>query len=207
MRKLSSSLIYRRSLMSQNTLSKSLNFSNNNQNYIINSLSPQNNMIEIEDIFPLINKDSNSKTGPPYNSVKVLSIYIRRNRNSIEDTINKISNFFKNNKELNVNLTLNIINSILSLLTEKSQIISYLNEILPILTKRLLQSNIKDFTLIENITNTIGNLIKIGDIYIRRLLSTDMNKLFMEINKFDIRINRNDICVKLLKIRLYFPLI
>ena len=192
MRKLSSSLIYRRSLMSQNTLSKSLNFSNNNQNYIINSLSPQNNMIEIEDIFPLINKDSNSKTGPPYNSVKVLSIYIRRNRNSIEDTINKISNFFKNNKELNVNLTLNIINSILSLLTEKSQIISYLNEILPILTKRLLQSNIKDFTLIENITNTIGNLIKIGDIYIRRLLSTDMNKLFMEINKFDIRINRNE---------------
>ena len=192
MRRLSSSINYHRSLVSQNTFSRGLSFANNNQNYIINSHSPHNNMIEIEDILPLIDKDSNSKTGPPYNSVKVLSIYIRRNRNSIEDTINKISNFFKNNKELNVNLSLNIINSILSLLTEKRQIISYLNEILPILTKRLLQGNIKDFTLIENITNTIGNLIKIGDIYIRRLLSTDMNKLFMEINKFDPKNNKNE---------------
>ncbi len=181
MRKISNS-IYQKSLKPQNTLSRSFSIINNTQNYIINTYIPQNNMIEFEDIKTLINKDSNSNIGPPYNSVKILSIYIRRNRNVIEETIKKISEFLEQNNNLNVNLLLNIVNSILVLLIEKSQIISFLNAILPILVKRLLNTNIKNLTLIENMNNTIGNLIKKGGIYIRRYLLGDINKVFNNLN-------------------------
>ena len=191
MRKQYSNSIYQKSLVSPNTLSRTFSIVNNTQNIIFNSYLPQNNMIELKDIYSLIEKDSNSKSGPPYNSVKALSTYIRRNRNSIEDIINKLSKYFEQNNSLNINLILNIVNSILFLLTEKTQIISFLKEILPILVKRLLFSNIKNLTLIENINNTIGNLIKIGGIYYQRYLISDINQLFNNLNIYDQK-NKNE---------------
>ena len=191
MRKQYSNSIYQKTFMNQSPLSRSLSIVNNNQNYIINSFMPQNNMLELKDIFELIVKDSNAKCGP-YTSVKILSIYIRKNRNSIEETINKLSKFLDLYKNLNVNLVLYIVNSFLALLIEKSQIISFLNKILPILVKRLFSNNIQNLTLIENISNTIGNLIKIGGIYIRRLLVIFTESLFKELNNFDSKNNKND---------------
>ena len=191
MRKQYSNSIYQKSLVSPSTLSRTFSIVNNTQNIIFNSYLPQNNMIELKDIYSLINKDSNSKSGPPYNSVKILSTYIRRNRNSIEDIINNLSNYFEQNNGLNINLILNIVNSILILLTEKTQIISFLKEILPILVKRLLYSNIKNLTLIENINNTIGNLIKIGGIYYQRYLIADINQLFKNLKNYDPK-NKNE---------------
>ena len=191
MRKQYSNSIYQKAFMNQSPLSRSLSIVNNNQNNIFNSYIPQNNMLELNDIFELIVKDSNAKCGP-YNSVKILSLYIRKNRNSIEETINKVSRFLDLYKNLNVNLVLNIINSFLVILIEKSQIMSFLNKILPILVKRLFSNNIQNLAVIEKISNTIGNLIKIGGIYIRRLLATFTENLFKELNNFDSKNNKND---------------
>ena len=191
MRNQYSNSIYQKTFINQGPLSRSLSIVNNNQNYIINSYIPQHNILELDDIFVLIVNDSNEKCCL-YNSVKELSLYIRKNRNSIEETINKVSKFLNSNNNLNVNLVLNIVNSFLVLLIEKSQIMSFLNKILPILVKRLLSNNIHNLTLIENISNTIGNLIKIGGIYIRRLLMMYTDNLFKELNNFDSKNNKND---------------
>ena len=181
--------IYQKNILNPN---RTLSFVNtNNQNYIFNPFIPQNTKLNLEYILSLVNKDSNVK-GPPYNSVKILCLYIRKNRNSIEEIINKISNYFDVNIYLNINLVLNIVNSILVLLIEKSQIMTFLNKILPILVKRLFNTNIKNLTLIENICNTIGNLIKIGGIYIRRLLVTSTDDLFKNLNNFDPKNFKNE---------------
>jgi uncharacterized protein YoxC len=190
MRKQYSNSIYQKSLISSSSLSNQLNIINNTQNYVTNTYLPQNNMIEFKDIEELINKDSNSNASPPYNSVKVLSIYIRRNRNTIEDIIKNIANTLKK-KNLDVNLLINIVNSILDLLIEKSQIISFLNAILPILVQKLLHTNIKNLSLIEKLNNTIGHLIKIGGIYIQRFLIEDIDKVFKNLSLEKIN-NKNE---------------
>ena len=59
------------------------------------------------------------------------------------------------------------------------------------MVKRLLFSNIKNLTLIENINNTIGNLIKIGGIYYQRYLISDINQLFNNLNIYDQK-NKNE---------------
>ena len=125
MRKPYSNSIYQKSLLNQRTLSL-VNI--NTPNFLTNSCISQNNKLELDYILPLINKDSNVK-GPPYNSVKIISLYIRKNRNSIEETICKISNYFEQNNNLSINLILNLVNSILVLLIEKSQIMAFLNKI------------------------------------------------------------------------------
>ena len=125
MRKPYSNSIYQKSLLNQRTLSL-VNI--NTPNFLTNSCISQNNKLELDYILPLINKDSNVK-GPPYNSVKIISLYIRKNRNSIEETICKISNEFETNNNLSINLILNVVNSILVLLIEKSQIMAFLNKI------------------------------------------------------------------------------
>ena len=191
MRKQINTSLFQKSLITQNSLSRTMSMININQKFI-NPYIPQNNMLDLNDIFQLISNDSNNKCSPPYNSVKILSLYIRKNRNSIEETINKLSNFFDENKNLNVNLVLNVVNSILVLLTEKGQIISFLNKILPILVDRLLYNNIKNLTLIENITNTLGNLIKIGGIYIRKLLTDNIEKILNFYNNFDPKNIKNE---------------
>ena len=186
MRKPYSNSIYQKSLLNQRALSL-VNI--NTPNFLTNPYITQNNKFELNYIIPLFIKDSNVK-GPPYNSVKILSLYIRKNRNSIEETICKISNEFETNNNLSINLILNVVNSILVLLIEKSQIMAFLNKILPILVKKLLSSNLKNLTLIENICDTIGNLIKIGGIYIRRLLATYTDDIFKNIN--DYKNNKNE---------------
>ena len=180
MRKKISNTIYQKSFM---TLNRTLSTVNTNQNIIINnSYIPQNNMLDITEIIQIIGKDSISKCGPPYTSVKILCLYIRKNRNLIEATLNKIYECLEN--DLNINLVINLVNSILALLTEKSQIINYLNKILEILIKKL-NGNIKNLTYIENINNTIGNLIKIGGIYIRKLLSDYIDDIFDKFNNLE----------------------
>ena len=185
MRKQYSNTIYQKSFISQSAIPRRISLVNNNQNYIFNSYTPQNNIKEFKDILPLLLKDSNSNFGPPYNSVKVLSLYIRRNRNSIEETINQLSQLLQ--KKLNnikVNFLINIVNSILVLLTEKSQIINFLDKILPILVFRL-YNNFANLSLIENLNNTIGNLIKIGGIYIQRNVENFIDNLFYKLNNND----------------------
>ena len=182
--------LYQKPFISQNTLKRTLTMIKISPNYIVNSYNPKNNFLELEDIFTSIKRESNSKCVPPYNSVKVLSLYIRRNRNSIEETISKLSQTLEQNIDINANLIVNIVNSILVILTEKSQIISFLNKILVILVRKL--NNIKNLTLIETVNNTIGNLIKIGGIYIRKLLGDIIDDLLKKFTNLDLKNIKNE---------------
>lgn len=56
--------------------------------------------------------------------------------------------------------------------------------ILPILVRRL-YDNFSNLTLIENLNNTIGKLIKIGGIYIQRLVEGFIDELFDKLIKYD----------------------
>ena len=147
---------------------------------LISFIPPENKSAsELEEIFQLILAESNEKNGP-YHSSKVLSFYIRKNRNSIEEIIKKLSGFFDNYyNNLNKNLVLSIVNSMLNLLTEKSQIINFLNKMLPILVNILNSQN--DNSFLEKINYTIGRLIKIGGIYTRKIIENYINFIF---NKF-----------------------
>ena len=176
--------IYQKSFVGLNQNQKRLTLANISSNLIETSFLQQNSYLDIDEILVLITKDSNSNIGPPYNGVKVLCTYIRRNRNSLEEIIKKLSGYLKKYKNLNVNLVINVVNSILVLLTEKSQIMNFLDMILPILVRRL-YDNFSNWTLIENLNNTIGKLIKIGGIYIQRLVEGFIDELFDNLIKYD----------------------
>ena len=150
----------------------------------INALnnSKNNYNLELNEIFKLIK--SESKTSPnsidSYQSIKLLTNYIRKNRNNIEQTVKKISDILDFYNDLNDEIIIYIIELVLNLITENSQIINFLNRILPILINALTQK-ILDLTTIESINNTLGKLIKIGGIYTRKIVEINLDSI---LNKF-----------------------
>lgn len=133
------------------------------------------NSKELNEIFSQIQLES--KKNPPYHSVKLLCIYLNKNRNNSDEIIKRISLFLNNNDSLNDLIMLNIINSIQNILTENSQVITFLNMMLPILIHSINYGN-REIKLIDNILETIGNLIKIGEIYTRQIIENNIDSLF-----------------------------
>ena len=147
----------------------------------INSINKINNStLELNSIFNDIKLESkrSSNSIESYQSIKLLTLYIRKNRNNIDDTIKKISDYLESNNDLNDRIVIYIIELVLNLITENSQIINFLNRILPNLIK-ILHEN-KDLTSIENINNELGKLIKLGGAYTRRLIEISLEKLLMK---------------------------
>lgn len=67
------------------------------------------------------------------NSVKQLSLFIQKNRENFDDIIVKISHFFNVN-EINDKIMIKVINDVLKIFTENNtQIINFLNMVLPLL--------------------------------------------------------------------------
>ena len=64
---------------------------NDNSNFSQNSK-------ELNDIFVQIQSESNKN--PPYHSVKILCIYLNKNRNNFDEIIKKISFFLHDNENL-----------------------------------------------------------------------------------------------------------
>ena len=151
-------------------------------NNINSNFNPKNNNSELSEIFKLIKDESKSSSNSidSYQSIKLLTIYIRRNRTNIENTVKKISDILESYNDLNDKVLIYIIELVLNLITENSQIINFLNRILPILINILTQKNI-DLTSIENVNNTLGRLIKIGGVYTRKIAEMHLEEI---LNKF-----------------------
>ena len=149
----------------------------------INSInnSKNNYQFELGDIFRQIKSESKSSNNSidSYQSIKLLTLYIRRNRNNMDETIKKISDLFEAHNDLSDQIIIYIIELVLNLITENSQIINFLNRILPKLINILTQKN-KDLTSIELINNELGKLIKIGGVYTRKIIEINFEKILMK---------------------------
>ena len=151
--------------------------SNQDSNSIPQKLSNENFDNEIKNIQDSILKESGSKSSKQQQNSgeKLLSLLIRRNRNNLDNIMKRIIKFL-NEKEIDIKIVLNIINSIFRLLTVKSQIINFLIDILPFLFKKLTSQT--NLALKESIGNTFGNLIKTGGIYVQRYVLESLDKIF-----------------------------
>jgi hypothetical protein len=78
---------------------------------------------ELNKIFLQIQLDSKSNLQSQSHGIKLLCIYINKNRNKSNEIIQKIS-LFLNNENLSVLTIINIINSIQMILTENNHIIT-----------------------------------------------------------------------------------
>ena len=173
-------------------------FVSDNEANIIN-LFKANEENELEDIFNLITKESNSYTDPPFNSVKKLTLYIRRNRNSNEMIINKVIELLKNIS--NVNMIINIVNTMLDLVTEGRN--HHLSNLIDILIKKLDNMPHTLSISIEKIVNIIGDLIKLDNISIQKYIEGVINKIITTLTKYNeqknaIKENAKFYCILLL---------
>ena len=137
------------------------------------------NRNELDEIFKLIRDESVTNEDPPFNSVKKLSIYIRRNRNSIQNIINRINELVK--VITNVNLVINIIKTILDLVIEGRN--HHLKDIIDILIKKLDNIPLSSSVSIEKIINTIGDLINLDNISLQKYLENIINKIIFTLTR------------------------
>ena len=178
---------------------KRLSYYQRNQNFLFGGLSSSiwETKSELNEIFQEAKKDSSMGYNPPYQSVIHLSFYIRRNRNNIEETIKGFNSFLEKNSDLSEKIIINITDCILNLITENSQIIYFINSIFPTLFDRFysISSNI---SLVEDINDITGKLIKIGVIYSRQVIENQIDQLFKKLsNENDLR-NEKKILIILL---------
>ena len=134
---------------------------------------------ELEDIFDLINKESKIYNEPPFNSVKQLKIYIRRNRNSIENIINKVIKLLQNIS--NVNMMLSIVKTLFDLVTEGRN--HHLSNLIDVLIRKLDNMPQTASVSIEKIVNTISDLIKLDNISIQKFLENVINSILNKLTK------------------------
>ena len=133
---------------------------------------------DINEIFDKIKAESASSVpSNTYQSILVLSFYIRRNRPNLDEIIKKISFFLNSNSgEINNKLLVSIINMVLNLLTENNHIINFVNMTLPILVNYLTFYN-KSLSSFEEINHTIGRLIKTGGDSIKQIIEKNIESL------------------------------
>ena len=165
-----SNLNGRNSITSINTLNSfnSLNYPKNDYNK------------ELNDIFNQIKKESKNSNNSidSYQSIKSLEKYIRKNRNNIEFN-NIMSDIFNLPDDFNIETIIYIIELILNLITDNSQMINYLIMTANKLINFLTQKNL-DLTYIDNISNTFGKLIKMGGIYIKNIIENTLDTILTE---------------------------
>ena len=156
---------------------------------------------ELNKIFLQIQLDSKSNLQSQSHGIKLLCIYINKNRNKSNEIIQKIS-LFLNNENLSVLTIINIINSIQMILTENNHIITFLKLMLPILNHLINHEN-KELNLIDKILEALGNLIKLGEIYTRQiienLIDSVFEKLSKSVNKYKIKYSYINLLIKIIK--------
>ena len=156
---------------------------------------------ELNKIFLQIQLDSKSNSQSQSHGIKLLCIYINKNRNKSNEIIQKIS-LFLNNENLSVLTIINIINSIQMILTENNHIITFLKLMLPILNHLINHEN-KELILIDKILEALGNLIKLGEIYTRQiienLIDSVFEKLSKSVNKYKIKYSYINLLIKIIK--------
>ena len=159
-------------------------------NYNIGLIPPVNQKEkftnDINEIFDKIKAESASSVpSNTFQSSILLSFYIRRNRQNLDDIIKKIS-FFLNSNSGNINnkLLVNIINMVLNLLTENNHIINFINMTLPILVNYLTFYN-KSLSEFEEINSTIGRLIKTGGESTKQIIEKNIESLMTKFIKED----------------------
>jgi len=137
---------------------------------------------ELNNIFnQLISKNLNTQE----TASKQLALFIHRNREFTEEIIPKISKFFSTKEnELSDRVMIRSINNVINILTaNNTQILNFLNMILPLLFRIIFQANrqIHEFDLI---IKTIGNLIIIGGNHTSQISECYITSLF---DKFSIQ--------------------
>ena len=143
----------------------------------------ENYIYDINVIFNKIKAESlSSMPSTSYQSITLLSFFIRRNRQNLDDIIKKISFFLNSNSYLNEKILVNTINMVLNLLTENNHIMNFINMVLPILVNYLTFYN-KSLSTFEEINNTIGRLLKIGGISIKQIIDKNIESLMVKFLK------------------------
>ena len=161
-----------------------LSFLQQNQNLIFSpNLIPFESKSDsgLKEIFKEAKKESLYRYDPPYQSIKTLSYYIRRNRNNMEEIIKSLNKFLDNEESLSEKIIVNIVDTVLNLLTENSQIINFINSIFPVLVSKFYLTN-QNISFLEELNNTIGKLIKIGVIYSRQIIENNIDSLFNKVS-------------------------
>ena len=136
---------------------------------------------ELSNIFYSIASESSQTNELKFKTVDLLSIYIRKNRNKVNETIKEISYFFSKVK-INPELLIKCLDGVYNSLMENNQIISFLYLIIPILIKSLYQIKSPNSPVIEKLNNFIGKLLKQGGIYIRELIENNIDDLLEQFN-------------------------
>ena len=182
LRKSISTALLRKSLATKNS-NKRLAIFPQTQNLLFGNYSTtetKSELKELREIFTESKKESLLGYKPPYQSVIHLSFFIRRNRNYIEETIKNYYLFLLSNSDLSEKIIINMTDTILNSLTENSQIINFINSIFPVLFNYFYLMN-NNITLIEEINNITGKIIKIGIIYSRQIIENNIDLLFNKI--------------------------
>ena len=113
--------------------SKMISLNNNQENN-----SNKKTTDELKNIFNSILSESSQTNELIYTTNELLSYYIRRNRNKLNETLIEISKFFYNNK-ISTELLIQCMEGINNSLMENNQIINFLDKMVPILIKSLYQ--------------------------------------------------------------------
>ena len=117
------------------------------------------------------------ETIEPFPSIKLLCNYLNKNRTYSDEIIKNISLFFNSNDKISDIIILNTINNILPLLSENTQVINFINMMLPILVHKIYYSN-KSIHEIDELIKTIGYLIKKGGLYTRQIIENNIDSFF-----------------------------
>jgi len=138
--------------------------------------------LELTNIFnQLISKNLHTQE----TASKQLAFFIHRNREYSEEIISKISRFFSTKEnELSDRVMIRSINNVINILrANNTQILNFLNMILPLLFHIIFhaQRQIHEFDLI---IKTIGNLIVIGGNHTSQIIESYISSLF---DKFSIQ--------------------
>ena len=156
--------------------SKMISLNNNQENN-----SNKKTTDELKNIFNSILSESSQTNELIYTTNELLSYYIRRNRNKLNETLIEISKFFYNNK-ISTELLIQCMEGINNSLMENNQIINFLDKMVPILIKSLYQIKNQNLSTINKLVSFIGKLIKQGGIYIRELIESNIDKLLQQFN-------------------------
>ena len=140
------------------------------------SYNPPSNF-NINDIFKMIIEEA--KTSPKsvdsFHSIKILEIYIRKNRSSIDLIREKI---IESENHLDKGVLTYIIELVQSLIVENSKSINFLQKIIPFLIN-ILSKNI-DLNAISKINSCLKRLIKIGGNNIRKIIEDRLEHLIQK---------------------------
>ena len=151
-----------------------INHNNNMNNNLYQNLLSGNYNTSLNDIFKLIIEEAKTSHKPidSFNSIKLLEIYIRKNRSNIDLIVKKI---IDNEINLDENILTYIIELVQNLITENNKSINFLQKIIPFLIN-MLSKNI-DINGINKVNLTLKHLIKLGGNNTRKIVEDNLEAL------------------------------